>query len=210
VIYWHTSEDMHEVANGSATLLMGASVYLGKGVGWGPYRDLYHRVYVEEGLRVLRPEGTLVVIQTDAYENGQVFARNVLLPAMLMAAGYRYVDTKIWKRKLSDFFQPPFSQVFVFAPPLSKQTRVHYERRCREYLRGIWEFPQTKGGPTAGYPDGLCDLLVRAFTDEGDLVVDPFAGTGRLLAVAEARDRRAIGYEIDEAFRPGPPLNESP
>lgn len=42
----------------------------------------------------------------------------------------------------------------------------------------------------------LCELLEQS-TDEGDLVVDPFAGSASTLAAAERLRRRAIGFELD-------------
>ena len=44
----------------------------------------------------------------------------------------------------------------------------------------------------------LMDRIISMSTDEGDLVLDPFAGTGTTLIVAEILDRRWIGCEIGE------------
>lgn len=191
---------MSEVADHSVKLLIGASIFLGKGVSWGKYESLYKAVYVAEGQRVLRQDGFLFVIQTDAYVGGEVVARNVLLPTMLLGAGYRLIDVKVWKRRAADFFQPPYSQVFVFAPKDSKHSRTGLQKH-NGYLQGIWDYPQSAGGAINGYPDGLCRLLIDAATQAGDVICDPFAGTGRLLGVAATRGRRAVGYEIDESLR---------
>lgn len=202
-VYLHTSESMPEVRSGSVRLLVGASVYLGKGATWADYADLYRRVYVDEGLRVLRPDGALVVIQTDAYEDGSVVPKNALLPLMLINSGFRLLDTKVWRRRAADFFQPPFSQVFVFAPPGGSFSRKRAHDLCGDpaYLQGVWDFPQGKGGELNSYPDALCSLLVRSFTEPGDLLLDPFAGTARLLRVAHDLGREAVGYELNPELR---------
>lgn len=44
---------------------------------------------------------------------------------------------------------------------------------------------------------GVAELVTR-FTKEGELVVDPFAGSGTTLKVCEKLGRKAIGAEIDE------------
>jgi site-specific DNA-methyltransferase (adenine-specific) len=52
---------------------------------------------------------------------------------------------------------------------------------------------------TTGYPhqkpEKLLERLVRASTDEGDVVLDPFCGSGTTLAVAARLGRRAIGCD---------------
>lgn len=62
----------------------------------------------------------------------------------------------------------------------------------------IWtEFkdPFYKIYPTEKDP-GLLDLIVRASSNEGDLVADFFCGSGTTLAVAEKLDRRWIGCDL--------------
>ncbi len=44
-------------------------------------------------------------------------------------------------------------------------------------------------------PERLMARIVEMFTDEGDLVLDPFAGSGTTLAVAERMNRRWLGIE---------------
>ena len=46
-------------------------------------------------------------------------------------------------------------------------------------------------------PIPLLEVMIRTFSDQGDLVVDPYAGGGTTLSVAHSMDRRVIGYEID-------------
>ena len=47
-------------------------------------------------------------------------------------------------------------------------------------------------------PYGLMVELILDFTDEGELIFDPFCGSGATLRAAMAKGRRAIGCEIDE------------
>jgi DNA modification methylase len=52
----------------------------------------------------------------------------------------------------------------------------------------------------AAMPEPLVEFFVRFLTDEGDLVLDPFAGSNTTGAVAERLARRWIGIEADAEY----------
>lgn len=49
-------------------------------------------------------------------------------------------------------------------------------------------------------PIKLLENLIRLFTDEGDVVIDPCAGSGSTLIAAENLGRKAYGFEIKKNF----------
>jgi site-specific DNA-methyltransferase (adenine-specific) len=49
-------------------------------------------------------------------------------------------------------------------------------------------------------PEQLVGRVVRLLTDPGDVVVDPFAGSGTTLAVAKKLGRRYYGCEVDPGY----------
>lgn len=49
-------------------------------------------------------------------------------------------------------------------------------------------------------PVPLLEELIRIFTDEGDVVIDPCAGSGTTLRAAAQIGRRAYGFEIKKDF----------
>ena len=55
-------------------------------------------------------------------------------------------------------------------------------------------------GHSAAFPESLPDWFIRLFTDEGDLVLDPFAGSGTTLAVAAKLNRRSIGIDVNPEY----------
>lgn len=57
--------------------------------------------------------------------------------------------------------------------------------------------PDEFDGGDIRMPPVLARRLVSEYTEHGDRVLDPFAGFGTIVAVAEALDRKAWGIEID-------------
>jgi site-specific DNA-methyltransferase (adenine-specific) len=49
-------------------------------------------------------------------------------------------------------------------------------------------------------PVELLERLIEIFTDEGDVVIDPCAGSGSTIVAAENLKRKAFGFEIKKDF----------
>lgn len=63
--------------------------------------------------------------------------------------------------------------------------------------RAAWWVPKINGVTPTEKPPKLLEDLIRKFSNPGDVIVDPFAGSGSTLAVARALGRRAIGCDND-------------
>lgn len=46
----------------------------------------------------------------------------------------------------------------------------------------------------------LLEMLIEIFSDEGDIVIDPVAGSGSTLIAAENKNRKSFGFEIKKDF----------
>ena len=55
-------------------------------------------------------------------------------------------------------------------------------------------------GHPAPFPVGLPEPLIASFTDAGQLVYDPFAGSGTTIIAAERQDRRCYAMELDPGY----------
>ncbi len=49
-------------------------------------------------------------------------------------------------------------------------------------------------------PEAVLERIIRVATDAGDLVLDPFAGSGTTLSVAKRLKRRYLGIELSEGY----------
>lgn len=70
-----------------------------------------------------------------------------------------------------------------------------------EWFRQTWAIPgaRTKEHP-APYPLKLAERLVRMFSFVGDVVLDPFSGTGTTVTAAARWHRSGIGIEVDDEY----------
>lgn len=55
-------------------------------------------------------------------------------------------------------------------------------------------------GHTAAFPVGLPEWFIKAYSDPGDVVFDPFMGSGSTLIAADHNGRAAYGIEISPAY----------
>ena len=58
----------------------------------------------------------------------------------------------------------------------------------------------SQGSHSAPYPRALVEFFLLAFSDPGDVVFDPFLGSGTTIAAAHVLDRKGCGCEISPAY----------
>ena len=75
---------------------------------------------------------------------------------------------------------------------------ANWQGRDRAYPTNVLHLATECGnkGHSAAFPQALPRWFIELFTDPGDTVLDPFAGSGTTLAAALALGRNAIGVEL--------------
>lgn len=69
------------------------------------------------------------------------------------------------------------------------------------YTKGIWEInPDRKSDHPASFPFEIPYRLIKIYSFKGEIVLDPFVGSGTTAAIANALGRQGIGYEIYEGY----------
>jgi site-specific DNA-methyltransferase (adenine-specific)/site-specific DNA-methyltransferase (cytosine-N4-specific) len=53
---------------------------------------------------------------------------------------------------------------------------------------------------SAAFPESLPEWFIKLFTKEGDVILDPFMGSGTTNSVAQKMRRHSIGIEIQEDY----------
>ncbi len=71
----------------------------------------------------------------------------------------------------------------------------------REWFKQVWSLPgaSTRDHP-APFPVTLAERLIRMFSFVGDVVLDPFLGTGSTSVAAARSGRNSIGFEVDPHY----------
>jgi len=106
--------------------------------------------------------------------------------SMRIAPNWEYIF--VW-RKYVDCLKPPIKNLDM--------TKDEWG----EWVNGIWRFSSVPRNATirntkfAVFPRELPKRLIKAYTEPGDIVIDPFAGTGTTIKVARDLGRIGIGIE---------------
>jgi DNA modification methylase len=73
-----------------------------------------------------------------------------------------------------------------------------------KYSISIWEIIKSKEESKlkhpAMFPAELCRRLIEIYTKKGDVVLDPFMGSGSAIVAARDLERKGIGFDINPEF----------
>lgn len=104
---------------------------------------------------------------------------------------------------------------------ITRPLEIGYKRTCRcppshincltakEWVKGqvaIWEFAyekrdiRDKDVHPATFPIALAAQCIGLFTHRGELVLDPFVGSGTTLVAAKDLDRNAVGFDLKREY----------
>lgn len=118
------------------------------------------------------------------------------------ACGHTYVRTMIWYKPdgqpqfTGDRPSPGYECIVLTHAPLKKGERMAWNGGGR---KGVFTDVETSPHPTTK-PLPLMQDLVDLFTFAGELVCDPFVGSGQTGIAALRAGRNFIGWEIDAGY----------
>jgi modification methylase len=86
--------------------------------------------------------------------------------------------------------------------PEKRQATISKEEFL-ELTKSVWNFPAVRAkqvGHPAPFPIELPYRLIQLYTYEGEVILDPFMGSGQTAIAALQTNRDYIGYEVDEEY----------
>ncbi|ROJ30774.1 DNA-methyltransferase [Morganella morganii] len=98
-----------------------------------------------------------------------------------------------------------FEYIYIFWKPgetVIDRSRLLSEEWSKWGSRGVWHFRSVRNNRDheAKFPLELPHRLIRLLTDEGDLVLDPFMGSGTTAVASIQNNRRYLGFDNQEKY----------
>jgi len=175
--------------------------------------DDFTRDWLEQARRILKDDGTIWVI--GSYHN--IYR----VGALLQDAEFWILNDIVWRKSnpMPNFRGTRFTNAHETLIWCAKDEKARYTFNYRAMkalnedlqMRSDWYLPICAGGerlkgangakahPTQK-PESLLYRILLACTKPGDVVLDPFFGTGTTGAVARRLGRRWIGIERESAY----------
>ena len=175
--------------------------------------DDFTREWLHEARRILKDDGTIWVI--GSYHN--IYR----VGSLLQDADFWILNDIVWRKAnpMPNFRGTRFTNAHETLLWCSKDEKARYTFNYRQMkalnddlqMRSDWVLPICSGGERAKdsngdkahptqKPESLLYRVLLSCTKPGDVVLDPFFGTGTTGAVARRLGRRWIGIEREPAY----------
>ena len=222
-----SSEKMEELPNNSVHLMVTSPPYnVGKeydeDLTLEGYKEFLTRVW-QEVYRVLVPGGRACINIANLGRKPYIPLHAFIVEQML-ALGFLMRGEIIWNKASSSSSSTAWGSWLSAANPTLRDiheyilvfskgtfTRKKYLNRNStisreeflEFTKSVWTFPaeQAKSiGHPAPFPIELPYRFTQLYTYEGEVVLDPFMGSGQAGIAAIKTKRHYVGYEINEEY----------
>jgi DNA modification methylase len=224
-IYCHTSEDMIQIPDGSVSLAFTSPPYnVGKeydeDLSFEQYFELIYKVGAEV-YRTLRPGGRYVVNVANLGRKPYI-PMHAYLYLIHTALGFLPAGEIIWQKakgasnscawgswlsakspRLRDIHE--YLLVFV-KDDYSRPDRGVSDITKEEFMSStlsIWEVaPESakRVGHPAPFPVDLAMRVIKLYSYVGDIVLDPFVGSGTTCVAAKMSNRLYVGYDNQQEY----------
>jgi site-specific DNA-methyltransferase (adenine-specific) len=226
-IFCKSSEHMEELPDNSIHLMVTSPSYnvgkeYDKDLTLDEYRSLLISVF-KEVYRVLVPGGRACVNIANLGRKPYIPLDTFIVQSML-DIGFLMRGEIIWDKGSSAAAStawgswcspsnPTLRDVHEYIMVFSKDTFSRSKPKGRnstitreeflEWTKSIWSFPAesaTRVGHPAPFPIELPLRLIKLYTFEGEVVLDPFIGSGTTALAAIQTNRRYVGYDTEPDY----------
>jgi DNA modification methylase len=94
-----------------------------------------------------------------------------------------------------NLFRLNYSHILTFC----KNDKLVPKNKLKEFRYDIFNLKhQSVDGFTHGFPEALIELLIHKYSNEGQVIYDPFMGSGTVPLKCIQTNRKYLGSEISE------------
>lgn len=113
-----------------------------------------------------------------------------------------------WQSAANPVLRDVHEYILVFSKDSFSRKRNEKENSIRKedfltWTKSVWTFSSVSAkriGHPAPFPEELPHRLIQLYTFVGDVVLDPFCGSGTTCLSALKSERHYIGYDIEEKY----------
>ncbi|MEM0333641.1 MAG: site-specific DNA-methyltransferase [Candidatus Aenigmatarchaeota archaeon] len=152
--------------------------------------------WMKEAFRVLKTTGSMYVV------SGWTNLKDVL--NAIDEVGFKTLNHIIWKYQFGVFTKKKFVTSHYHILLVVKSLKKYKFNKIDHYPEDVWEIAREYWTGRIKTPTKLPLNLVKKMilysSDEGDLVFDPFLGSGTVAVAAKVLRRNYLGFEIVEDY----------
>ena len=225
-LYCSSSEQMSEIPDGSIHLMVTSPPYNAKkeyddDLSLDEYRELLRAVFAETYNKLVTG-GRACINIANLGRKPYIPLHSCIIEDML-EIGYYMRGEIIWDKAASAGSSTAWGSWLSAANPVlrdvheyilvfskdsfSRQRNDKENSICKEdfleWTKSVWTFSAESAkriGHPAPFPEELSHRLIQLYTFVGDVVLDPFCGSGTTCLSAVKAGRRYIGYDIEEEY----------
>jgi len=188
-----------------------------------PWSEYYAwcKQWLTECYRVLKPDGRFCLNHYFSCGTSETRSAPLLnLHCICTEIGFKHHGLAVWGDITLTKYQAWGSWLSASAPYVNSpyeailiQYKDHWKKDRKgvtqitpkefmESCSGVWKLPTEKNrsGCPAPFPIALASRCIRLLSYEGDIVLEPFMGSGTTPVAAKQNKRYYIGYEISKAY----------
>lgn len=156
----------------------------------------FSQKWMDEAYRVLSPSGSMYVF------SGWNQLKAIL--SALDTAGFQTINHIIWKYQFGVFTRKKFVTSHYHILFVVKNSRHYTFNKIEHYPEDVWvinrEYWKGKLKTPTKLPLELVQKIVLYSSHPGDIILDPFLGSGTVAVAARKLGRKFIGFEIVEDY----------
>ena len=204
-------EGVNELPDNSIDLVITSPPYFNsakkyqRGTGIHYSKDVGEPLYVIQNVSrwifdVLKDDGFYCLNLGFSYGETGVM-RPFYIIQELLKQGWFCIDVIIWHKKNPIPIQQRLTNSFEYIFVLAKHPLNKYPNKIG-YKHNLFEssIAKSKGLSSAPFPMELPNFCLSVFSKAGDIILDPFMGSGTTAVACHNSGRNYIGFEINKEY----------